>query len=62
MVEINTKRLIMRGWWESDVAPWAAMNADPEVRQYFEHILAKLGASSRVQIASWLRTGQPPSA
>jgi RimJ/RimL family protein N-acetyltransferase len=34
MAEINTERLIMRGWRESDLAPWAAMNADPEVRQY----------------------------
>ncbi len=24
----------MRGWRDSDLAPWAAMNADPEVRKY----------------------------
>jgi RimJ/RimL family protein N-acetyltransferase len=36
MVEIGTDRLIMRGWRESDQAPWAAMNADPEVRQYVD--------------------------
>jgi RimJ/RimL family protein N-acetyltransferase len=34
MAEIGTERLIMRGWRESDLVPWAAMNADPEVRQY----------------------------
>jgi RimJ/RimL family protein N-acetyltransferase len=34
MAEIRTERLIMRGWRESDLAPWAAMNADPEVRRY----------------------------
>ena len=34
MAEIGTERLIMRGWRESDLAPWAAMNADPEVRRY----------------------------
>jgi RimJ/RimL family protein N-acetyltransferase len=39
MVEINTERLIMRGWRESDTAPWAAMNADPEVRQYLGPLL-----------------------
>jgi RimJ/RimL family protein N-acetyltransferase len=33
-MEIGTERLIMRGWRESDLAPWAAMNADPEVRRY----------------------------
>jgi RimJ/RimL family protein N-acetyltransferase len=25
---------MLRGWRESDLAPWAAMNADPEVRRY----------------------------
>src|ERR1039457_5178598 len=39
MVEINTERLIMRGWRESDTAPWAAMNADPKVRQYLGPLL-----------------------
>jgi RimJ/RimL family protein N-acetyltransferase len=34
MAEISTERLIMRGWRESDLAPWAAMNADAEVRRY----------------------------
>jgi RimJ/RimL family protein N-acetyltransferase len=33
-MEIGTERLVMRGWRESDLAPWAAMNADPEVRRY----------------------------
>jgi hypothetical protein len=28
VAEIGTERLIMRGWRESDRAPWAAMNAD----------------------------------
>jgi RimJ/RimL family protein N-acetyltransferase len=34
VAEIGTERLIMRGWRESDLAPWAAMNADPQVRRY----------------------------
>ena len=29
MAEISTDRLILRSWRESDLAPWAAMNADP---------------------------------
>ncbi len=29
----------MRGWRESDLAPWAAMNADPEVRQFLGPVL-----------------------
>jgi hypothetical protein len=36
---ISTERLVLRGWRESDLAPWAAMNADPEVRQYVGPLL-----------------------
>ena len=32
---IATKRLLMRRWTERDVAPFAAMNADPSVTQFF---------------------------
>jgi len=39
MAEISTERLIMRGWRESDLALWAAMNADPEVRRYVGPLL-----------------------
>jgi RimJ/RimL family protein N-acetyltransferase len=38
-MEISTGRLIMRGWRESDLAPWAAMNADPDVRRYLGPLL-----------------------
>ena len=31
---ISTERLVLRGWRESDLEPWAAMSADPEVRRY----------------------------
>jgi RimJ/RimL family protein N-acetyltransferase len=30
---------MLRGWQESDLAPWAAMNADPEVRRYLGPLL-----------------------
>ena len=39
MAEITTERLIMRGWREADLASWAAMNADPEVRRYVGPLL-----------------------
>ena len=39
MAEITTERLIMRGWREADLAPWATMNADPEVRRYVGPLL-----------------------
>jgi RimJ/RimL family protein N-acetyltransferase len=48
MAEISTERLIMRGWRESDRAPWAAMNADPEVRQYLGPLLTFEQASAWV--------------
>jgi len=39
VAEITTERLIMRGWREADLALWAAMNADPEVRRYVGPLL-----------------------
>ncbi|MFI7597992.1 GNAT family N-acetyltransferase [Actinoplanes sp. NPDC049681] len=33
--ELKTARLILRRWRDEDVLPWAAMNADPAVREYF---------------------------
>lgn len=35
MPELRTKRLLLRHWRDADLAPWAALNADPEVREYF---------------------------
>ncbi|MGW7333246.1 GNAT family N-acetyltransferase [Streptomyces sp. NPDC054840] len=34
MTELPTDRLVLRLWRDSDLDPWAAMNADPEVRQH----------------------------
>lgn len=34
LTELRTERLLIRRWRESDLAPWAAMNADPEVREH----------------------------
>ncbi|MFE3878272.1 GNAT family N-acetyltransferase [Kitasatospora sp. NPDC059146] len=34
MAELRTDRLILRRWEESDLEPWAAMNADLEVREH----------------------------
>jgi RimJ/RimL family protein N-acetyltransferase len=35
---ITTERLILRGWRPSDIAPWVAMNADPEVMRFFPDV------------------------
>lgn len=48
MEQIDTERLIMRGWRESDLVPWAALNADPEVRQYLGPLLTFEQASAWV--------------
>lgn len=34
VIEIRTNRLLLRSWRTSDLAPWAAMNADPQVREH----------------------------
>jgi RimJ/RimL family protein N-acetyltransferase len=36
---INTPRLILRPWRESDLAPFAALNADPAVMRFFPSLL-----------------------
>jgi RimJ/RimL family protein N-acetyltransferase len=48
MAEIRTERLVMRGWSESDLPLWAAMNADPEVRRYLGPLLTFEQASAWV--------------
>jgi RimJ/RimL family protein N-acetyltransferase len=37
--ELKTNRLLLRQWRESDVMPWAAMNADPLVREFFPQVM-----------------------
>jgi RimJ/RimL family protein N-acetyltransferase len=39
--EILTDRLIMRRWRPSDIEPYAALNADPEVMRYFPSTLTR---------------------
>ena len=36
----ETERLILRQWQESDIAPFAKMNSDPEVMKYFPKTLS----------------------
>ncbi|HEY2791830.1 MAG TPA: GNAT family N-acetyltransferase, partial [Micromonosporaceae bacterium] len=48
MVELGSERLLLRDWRESDREPWAAMNADPEVRRYLG------GPLSSAQAEAWM--------
>ncbi|MFD9540714.1 GNAT family N-acetyltransferase [Streptomyces sp. NPDC060022] len=41
MPELRTDRLLLRRWRESDLEPWAAMNADPEVREHLGELLTR---------------------
>ena len=34
-MELSTPRLLLRQWRDDDLAPFAALNADPEVMRYF---------------------------
>jgi 3-dehydroquinate dehydratase/shikimate dehydrogenase len=38
---ITTDRLILRQWRSEDLEPFARLNADPLVRDYFSSILTK---------------------
>lgn len=38
---IRTERLLLRKWREQDREPWAAMNADPAVREHFPSVLSR---------------------
>ena len=39
--EIQTKRLILRQWCDKDKEPFAQLNADPRVMEYFPYLLSR---------------------
>jgi 3-dehydroquinate dehydratase / shikimate dehydrogenase len=41
MTTLKTKRLILRPWKETDLDPFAALNADPKVMEYFPSTLSR---------------------
>ncbi|HET6380945.1 MAG TPA: GNAT family N-acetyltransferase [candidate division Zixibacteria bacterium] len=59
---IRTERLILRSWREEDRAPFAALNADPEVREHFPGTLtaAESDALVDVIVAHWAERGWGP--
>jgi len=40
--QLRTTRLLLRGWRDSDLAPFAALNADPEVMEHFPSTLSRV--------------------
>jgi RimJ/RimL family protein N-acetyltransferase len=41
VTDLHTERLVLRQWRESDLDPWAAMNADAEVREHYPDLLTR---------------------
>lgn len=50
MTELRTDRLVLRRWRDSDLAPWAAMNADPAVREHLGPVLAREQTDAQVAL------------
>jgi RimJ/RimL family protein N-acetyltransferase len=38
---LTTPRLLLRQWRDDDLDGWAALNADPEVREFFDGTLTR---------------------
>jgi RimJ/RimL family protein N-acetyltransferase len=57
--EIATDRLILRQWRDADRAPFAALNADPEVARYLRGTLDRAGSDALVDgfVADWAEHG-----
>lgn len=49
---IKTKRLILRPWTEEDLEPFAQLNADARVREYFPRLLSRQESDASVKLAS----------
>jgi 3-dehydroquinate dehydratase/shikimate dehydrogenase len=49
---VRTERLILRSWHEEDLEPFAQLNADPRVREYFPGLLSRQESDASVKLAS----------
>ncbi len=45
--ELRTERLVLREWWDEDLDPFAAMNADPEVMRFLVKQMARVESDYR---------------
>lgn len=52
MVNIKTNRLILRQWIEADFEPFAALNADPRVREFFSCMLSREESDESIKVLS----------
>lgn len=49
MVELRGERVLLRQWRDSDLDAWAAMNADPEVMEFFPARLSRYEADAMAE-------------
>lgn len=47
---LKTKRLFLRPWKEEDLEPFAKLNADPRVMEYFPSTLTKKDMLQRARL------------
>ncbi|MEV0899524.1 GNAT family N-acetyltransferase [Actinoplanes sp. NPDC049802] len=47
--ELTTERLRLRQWLDSDLDVWAAMNADPRVREFWPDLLSREQAAAGLE-------------
>ncbi|MFZ9627971.1 MAG: GNAT family N-acetyltransferase [Ilumatobacteraceae bacterium] len=57
--EVVTDRLLLRAWRDTDRAPFASLNADPEVMRHFPSTLTPVQSDEMVDrmVSSWRRNG-----
>jgi RimJ/RimL family protein N-acetyltransferase len=46
IVTLRTERLILREWRDADLAPFAELNADPEVMRFFPDVLDRAASNT----------------
>jgi RimJ/RimL family protein N-acetyltransferase len=47
--ELSTERLVLRAWRDTDLAPFAALNADPRVMEHFASPLSRAESDAMVE-------------
>jgi RimJ/RimL family protein N-acetyltransferase len=47
--ELSTDRLLLRAWRDEDLEPFAALNADPRVMEFFRSVLSRQESDEMVQ-------------
>jgi len=51
-ISIKTDRLILRQWSEKDFEPFAKLNADPRVREFFPALMSRQESDNSIEIFS----------